>query len=102
MQNVASMPQFRPEAAPGRVSVALWQLVDRRENSALRRRSGAGGGPATKLATLSTGRPVLLVCRGELQSVSATLIVGWIGGHQVFFRPFREMKASFGQVVHFE
>ena len=31
----------------GRVSVALWQLVDRRENSALRRRWGGSGGRLT-------------------------------------------------------
>ena len=72
------------------------------KNGATGRRSGEGGGPATKLAALSTGRPVSLVCRGELQSVSAVLIVGWISGHQVFFRPFRETKAGFGQVVHFK
>ena len=103
LQNVASMPQFRPETSPGRVSVALgrdcsWDV----KNGATGRRSDECGGPATKLAALLTGRPVSLVCRGELQSVSAVLIVGWIGGHQVFFRPFRETKASFGQVVHFE
>ena len=97
------MPQFRLETALGSVFVALWRNCSSDvKNGALWRRSGEGGGPATKLAGLSTGWRVSLVCRGELQSVSAVLIVGWIGGHQVFFRPFRETKAGLGQVVHFK
>ena len=103
MQDVASVVQFRPETAPGRVFVASrWDCSSDVKNGAMWRRSGEGGGPATKLAALSTGRPVSLVFRDELQSVSAVLIVGWIGEHQVFFRPFLETKACFGQVVHFK
>ena len=42
------------------------------------------------------------VCRGELQSVSSVLIIGWVGGHQAFCRPLPEMKSVFRQVVHFK
>ena len=60
MQNVASVPQFRPETAPGRVFVALWRDYSSDvKNGATGRRWGECGEPATKLATQPTGRPVL-------------------------------------------